>query len=94
MPEPYLEDLFITAERAFVALYRLDVPGNVTLPDSVAAWVIPDSFRGLGRRRVGRHIFEDASHLFLECDVEGPIANPDWGQTRASAQWIPARRNR
>lgn len=87
MPEPYIEDLFITPDGTFMALYRLDVPGNAGLPDSVAAWAVPNGLLWSGRRRVGRHVFEGSRHLFLECDVEGPIANPDWGQTRASA-WL------
>ena len=87
MPGAYLEDLFIAPDNSFMALYRLDVPGNAGLPDSVADWTPPARIRQLGRRRIGRHMFEDAQHLYLECDVEGPVANPDWGQTRATAQY-------
>ncbi len=92
MPEPYLEDLFISPTMGFWALYRLDVPGNAGLPDRVAEWVLPARFRRSGRYRIGRHTFENSRHLFLECDVEGPFANPDWGQTRASARLLPRRR--
>jgi hypothetical protein len=86
IPEPTLEDLFITRERRFFALYMIRVPKDAELTVPVPELAPPDLFKASGRRRVGRHIFEKDRHLFLECDVEGPVANPDWGRTRAAAR--------
>ncbi|MEO1337381.1 MAG: hypothetical protein AAFV29_17185 [Myxococcota bacterium] len=91
LPEPYIEDMFIGPDGTFWALYRLDVPSNAKWPASVTAWTPPARVRQLGRRRIGRHMFEDTHHLYLECDVEGPLTNPDWGQNRASAALLPSR---
>ena len=92
MPEPMLQDLFIDATGTFWALYRLDVPVGASAPPNRQPWRAPHPLR-TGRGRVGRHLFEGGRHLFLECDVEGPIANPDWGQTRASAWYTRPVRN-
>jgi hypothetical protein len=86
IPEPQLEDLFITRERRFMALYLIRLPKDAELRGPVPELAAPDMFKLSGRRRIGRHIFEKERHLFLECDVEGPIANPDWGRTRAAAR--------
>lgn len=86
IPEPTLEDLFITRDRRFLALYVIRVPASAVVPPPVKEIGTPALLRMDGRRRVGRHIFEGARHLFLECEVEGPIANPEWGRTRASAR--------
>jgi hypothetical protein len=87
IPEPMLEDLFITRERTFLALYSMHVPRDVNVQStSISTLAPPDLLRMAGRRRVGRHVYERDRHLYLECDVEGPIANPDWGRTRASAR--------
>lgn len=85
-PEPALEDLFITRKRHVFALYAMRLPRNVSLPANVPSLEPPRVFRAEGRRRVGRHVFEGERHLYLECEVEGPIANPDWGRTRAAAR--------
>jgi hypothetical protein len=86
IPEPTLEDLFITRERTFYALYLIHVAKDAGVPSSIPTLTPPDLLRARGRRRVGRHVYEDDRHLYLECDVEGPVANPDWGRTRASAR--------
>ncbi|MCK6545661.1 hypothetical protein L6R52_07310 [Myxococcota bacterium] len=87
VPEPVLEDLFITRERTFLALYSLHVPKDAGVSSAtITTLAPPDLLRMAGRRRVGRHVYERDRHLYLECDVEGPIANPDWGRTRASAR--------
>lgn len=86
MPEPALEDLFVTRERRILALYLLRVPKDAALPPAIESLERPAALQNAGRHRVGRHIFENDRHLFLECDVEGPIANPDWGRTRAAAR--------
>lgn len=86
IPEPTLEDLFITRERTFYALYLIHVAKDAGVPSSIPTLTPPDLLRSSGRRRVGRHIYEGDRHLYLECDVEGPVANPDWGRTRASAR--------
>jgi hypothetical protein len=85
-PEPALEDLFITRERRILAFYVLRVPKDAELPPRLAPLERPAILKTNGRHRVGRHVFESDRHLFLECDVEGPIANPDWGRTRAAAR--------
>jgi len=82
--EPELLDLFITRDGAFWALYATWLPENAS-SEAPRAISPPDSLGDGTRRRVGRHVFEGRQHLFLECDVEGPIANPDWGRSRASA---------
>jgi hypothetical protein len=87
MPEPELFDLFITREHRFYALYRLEVPANAQLTSQVEALEAPVALSVLGMHRRGRHVFDGHRHLFLECDVEGPIANPDWGRSRASARY-------
>jgi hypothetical protein len=86
VPEPSLEDLFITRERRILALYTLRVPKDAAHPPSPKAIERPAVPKHVGRHRIGRHVFEGDRHLFLECDVEGPIANPDWGRTRAAAR--------
>lgn len=86
IPEPTMMDLFITRERRFFALYMIRVPKDAGVPANISTLSPPDILRMAGRRRVGRHIYEGERHLYLECDVEGPIANPDWGRTRASAR--------
>jgi hypothetical protein len=85
IPEPSMLDLFVTRERRFLALYIIRVPRDAGVPGAAPSASPPGMLKMNGRRRVGRHIFEGDRHLFLECDVEGPIANPDWGRTRASA---------
>ncbi len=86
IPEPELEDLFVTRERRILALYVLRVPKDADVQLTPPAMERPASPRSNGRHRIGRHVFEGDRHLFLECDVEGPIANPDWGRTRAAAR--------
>lgn len=90
MPEPELSDLFITREQRFFALYLMPVPAGAELEGAPHALPVPITLDVPGRRRLGRHVFEGARHLFLECEVEGPVANPDWGRTRATAQ-LPTR---
>jgi hypothetical protein len=87
MPEPDLFDLFITREQRFFALYRLDVPHDAAVTSPAPPLEVPAEARAAGMHRRGRHVFEGDRHLFLECDVEGPIANPDWGRSRASARY-------
>lgn len=86
IPEPELEDLFVTREKRILALYVLRVPKDADVKLTPSSVERPAVLRGNGRHRVGRHVFEGDRHLFLECDVEGPIANPDWGRTRAAAR--------
>lgn len=89
MPEPELSDLFITRQRKFYALYRMPLPEGARLQGAPQPLRIPSALDVPGRRRVGRHVFEGTRHLYLECEVEGPVANPDWGRTRATAMWTP-----
>ncbi len=87
MPQPELSDLFITREQQFWALYELRVPPDAKLPAVVHDLAKPD-FSNTRHRR-GRHVFERGRHAFLDCEVEGPIANTDWGRDRATAFWSP-----
>lgn len=89
MPEPELSDLFITREQKFYVLYQLPVPEAAQVEPAPAPLAVPAALVGPGRHRVGRHVFEGDRHLYLECEVEGPIANPDWGRTRATALLMP-----
>jgi hypothetical protein len=89
MPEPELSDLFITREHKFYALYQLPVPEAAQVEPPAAPLAIPVGLTGAGRHRVGRHVFEGDRHLYLECEVEGPVANPDWGRSRATAMLTP-----
>ena len=84
-PEPALEDLFITRDHHVYALYALRLPKSLSLPE-LASISMPREIQSEGRRRIGRHVYEGNRHLFLECEVEGPIANPDWGRARAAAR--------
>lgn len=86
MPEPELSDLFVTRKETFLALHLLRVPDDATPPSELRELSAPPSLAGAGRRRLGRHVFERDRHLYLECDVEGPVANPDWGRSRATAR--------
>ena len=88
MPEPELSDLFITRDQKFFALYQLPVPEAAQVDPAPAPLAVPVALAGPGRRRLGRHIFEGERHLYLECEVEGPVANPDWGRTRATARHL------
>ena len=83
LPEPELVDLFITRDRKFLALYGL--PWATSPTETPPALLAPEALGQAGRHRVGRHLYQGAEHLFLECEVEGPVANPDWGRTRAAA---------
>ncbi len=85
VPEPRIVDLFITREGHFLALYVLDVPESATVVGTPPKLEVPNMFDADGRRRIGRHVYDGHEHLFLECEIEGPIANPDWGRSRASA---------
>lgn len=87
MPEPELFDLFITREQRFYALYRMPVPEKAELTVSPRPLEPPANIDVPGLHRLGRHVFDGERHLFLECEVEGPIANPDWGRSRASARF-------
>lgn len=89
MPEPELSDLFITRKQKFFALYRMPLPEGSELAVEPRALDIPEVLEVPGRRRIGRHVFEGRRHLYLECEVEGPVANPDWGRSRATAMWTP-----
>jgi hypothetical protein len=89
MPEPELADFFITARGEFLALMAMPLPEGLTPPDPVEPLAPPPELAALGRLRVGRHVFEGGRHLFLECEVEGPLANPDWGRARVSAELGP-----
>jgi hypothetical protein len=82
VPEPFLFDLFITRDQRFLALYRIDVPLEARVAGETVELSVPAVG---GQHRLGRHVFDGERHLFLECEVEGPIANPDWGRSRASA---------
>lgn len=85
MPEPRMVDLFVTRENRFLSLYELEVPSTAKAPEDLPALEIPTDLKDGARRRVGRHVYDGPDHLFLECEIEGPIANPDWGQSKASA---------
>ncbi|MEQ9504203.1 MAG: hypothetical protein RIT81_45530 [Deltaproteobacteria bacterium] len=89
MPEPRMIDLFITREQKFLSLYVLDVPAAATVPEDIRTVNPPQHLEGAGRRRVGRHVYDGDEHLYLECEIEGPIANPDWGRSKASAWLMP-----
>lgn len=84
--EPTLEDLFITRDLRVLALYAMRVPKDAFLVGTPLRLRPPEVLNTPGRHRIGRHVFESDRHLFLECDVEGPIANPDWGRTQAAAR--------
>lgn len=84
-PEPALYDLFITRDRSFLALYLVTVPGDATVSGRVSDLEVPIELGRGPRRRIGRHVYEGDRHRFLECEVEGPIANPDWGRSGAQA---------
>jgi hypothetical protein len=86
LPEPEVLDFFVTPDGRFLALAAIPVPGAASAPEARA----PAAIRGPGRRRVGRHLFEDGRHLFLECEVEGSLANPERGRARISAEHAPA----
>jgi hypothetical protein len=86
IPEPELLDLFLSQDGRFLALYAIHVPPNATVPREIPVVRAPELLKATGRRRVGRHVFEGERHLYLECDIEGPIANPDWGRARAAAR--------
>lgn len=86
LPEPQLQDLFITREQRILALHGIFIPHDAVPPQNVATLSPPDLLLLEGRRRIGRHMYEGERHLWLECDVEGPVANPDWGRTQASAR--------
>ncbi len=93
MPEPELSDLFITRQQRFYALYRMPLPAEARLAAPPRRLPVPQALKHAGRRRLGRHVFDGARHMYLECEVEGPIANPDWGRTRATAWLLPPRRS-
>lgn len=86
MPAPEMWDLFITRTDRFLALYRMNLrEEDAVVPTAPPVLRVPPSLTLEGRHRIGRHVFERDRHLFLECEVEGPLANPDWGRDRASA---------
>ncbi len=86
IPEPELFDLFMTRKSHFFALYMIGVPQDTKIDFSAVPLETPSFLLRPARRRVGRHVFEADRHLFLECDIEGPIANPHWGLSRATAE--------
>lgn len=82
--QPHLLDFYITRQQQYFVLFEQKITPAETiellsLPGSNSAATIRH------RHREGRHIYRGAEHLYLECEVEGPIANPDWGRNRASA---------
>ena len=87
MPEPLMIDLFITRKHRFYALYQLEVPSDARIEGTIPPIQTPEILRKIEkRRRVGRHVFEGDRHLYMECEVEGPIANPNWGRSRATVR--------
>lgn len=85
--EPTLIDFFATPDDVLYVLYGLTM--DETFPvEHLTELAAPLALFTGGRHRVGGHSFEGDRHLFLECDVEGPIANPEWGATRVSAALV------
>lgn len=76
---PFLVDLFVSRDGTTYALYA----ARHADPDAEATPVGPPA--GLAPRPRGRHSFAGTRHLYLECAVEGPLTNPEWGATRYSA---------
>ena len=81
--EPGMIDLFVTAEGELLVLYGSPV---LEAPDDIEPLHPPARLDSPRRQLVGRHAFEHSRHLYLECEVEGPLANPEWGTSRLSAQ--------
>lgn len=81
--EPRLLDLFITSTRQFYVLYGIEASAEAAIAPLPAR-----TASASGRHLAGRHLFDDGQHLFLECDVEGPLANPNWGSDRVSAMLV------
>lgn len=86
MPEPQLLDLFVTRKGKILALHSMPIPESVSVPKGIATLSVPKPLLIRGHHRIGRHIFDGTKHLFMECDVEGPLTNPDWGHSRASVR--------
>lgn len=76
---PMLEllDVFVAPDRSVFVLY------GARLPEGPAPALRPPP--DFERVPHGRHAFERARHLFMECAVEGPLLNPEWGATRYTA---------
>lgn len=77
-----LLDLFLTPEGILLALTGRRRAAPVDAPPLEA----PPSVVADGPHLVGPHRFHDDRHLYLECDVEGPLANPSWGTRQVLAR--------
>ena len=86
MPEPQLLDIFVTRKGQILALHSMLIPEDSSPPKNTATLLVPERLLIPGRHRIGRHIYEGNKHLYMECDVEGPLTNPDWGRSRASVR--------
>ena len=84
-PEPEPVDLYLTRSGRFLALYRMRLPSDARLQEPPSPLAIPHELAAGRQRRIGRHLYDRGRHLYLECEVEGPLTNPDWGRSRASA---------
>jgi hypothetical protein len=89
-PRPRLIDLFVSPEGDLFVLLGLRLEGRrergAAQPPTLAP---PPSVIAAGPHRVGPHQFHDDRHLYLECEIEGPLANPNWGAERALARLAP-----
>lgn len=83
--EPVLIDLFITPERHFFVLYGIPLDED---KDPMPVLSPPSALAIRGQHNVGRHRFYDERHLYLECDIEGPLTNPDWGSRQMTAHLV------
>ena len=83
---PELIDVYVSPSREVYALFgvRLAGPEHGAHSESGAQLLEPPP--DYDRLPHGRHAFERARHLFMECAVEGPLLNPEWGATRYSAR--------
>lgn len=69
-------DLFFASDRTVLALYGRPLEAD---PAALPTAGLPPSLAAPGSHRVGPHLFFEDRHLFLECEVEGPTTNPEWG---------------
>lgn len=83
-PELVLLDLFMTSNRTLLAL--VGRPRSKPAHPVERTLQAPLSIIAKGPHRVGPHRFHDDQHVFLECEVEGPLANPSWGPQQVLAR--------
>ena len=83
--EPRILDLFITPDNGVYVLYG--APLSASHPGDLSPLAPPVELKGSKELHlIGRHLFKNSRHTYLECDVEGPVTNPDWGSDEVVAQ--------